>query len=60
MRKPNPRPAPGRRLERRLGPAVAWLLRFIAGHTYTIFIAYRIALGTIVLILVASGAVAAT
>lgn len=40
--------------------AVAWLLRFIAGHTYTIFIAYRVALGTLVLALVASGAVAAT
>jgi undecaprenyl-diphosphatase len=40
--------------------AIAWLLRFIAGHTYSIFIAYRIILGTVVLILVASGAVAAT
>jgi undecaprenyl-diphosphatase len=40
--------------------AVAWLLRFIAGHTYTVFIVYRICLGTLVLILVGSGAVAAT
>ncbi len=40
--------------------AVAWLLRFIAGHTYTVFIVYRLVLGTIVLLLVATGALAAT
>lgn len=40
--------------------AVAWLLRYIAGHTYSIFIGYRIALGALVLALVASGAVAPT
>ena len=40
--------------------AVAWLLRFIAGHTYTIFIVYRVVLGLAVLVLVASGALAAT
>lgn len=40
--------------------AVAWLLRFIAHHTYTVFIVYRITLGSIVLILLATGAVAAT
>ena len=39
---------------------VAWLLRFIAGHTYTVFIVYRVILGTIVLTLVATGAVSAT
>lgn len=40
--------------------AVAWLLRFIAGHTYSVFIVYRVGLGTVVLALVASGALAAT
>jgi undecaprenyl-diphosphatase len=40
--------------------AVAWLLRFIAGHTYSVFIVYRVCLGTVVLALVASGALAAT
>ncbi len=40
--------------------AVAWLLRFIAGHTYSVFILYRLALGTAVLVLVASGTLAAT
>ncbi len=40
--------------------AVAWLLRYIAVHTYTVFVIYRFVLGTIVLVLVATGAVAAT
>jgi undecaprenyl-diphosphatase len=40
--------------------AVAWLLRYIARHDYGIFIRYRIALGTLVLLLVATGAVAPT
>ena len=40
--------------------AVAWLLRYIAGHTYTIFIVYRVILGITVLALVATGAVAST
>ena len=39
---------------------VAWLLRYIAGHTYTVFIVYRVLLGALVLALVATGAVAAT
>ena len=34
---------------------ISWLLRFIAGHTYTVFIVYRVILGTIVLTLVATG-----
>jgi len=38
--------------------AVAWLLRYIAGHTYSIFIGYRILLGTTILALVATGVVA--
>jgi len=40
--------------------AVAWLLRFIAHHTYTVFIVYRVALGSLVLILLATGAISST
>ena len=40
--------------------AVAWLLRFIAHHTYTVFIVYRVVLGTLLLVLLATGTVAAT
>ena len=40
--------------------AVSWLLRFIAGHSYTVFIVYRIVLGAVVLSLVASGVLAAS
>ncbi|RAY13705.1 undecaprenyl-diphosphatase [Actinomadura craniellae] len=40
--------------------AVAWLLKFIAKHTYTVFIVYRVILGVIVLTLVATGVVAAS
>jgi hypothetical protein len=35
--------------------AIAWLLKYVATHTYTPFVIYRIALGSVVLILVASG-----
>ncbi|GAA0723328.1 undecaprenyl-diphosphate phosphatase [Dactylosporangium roseum] len=40
--------------------AVAWLLKFVARHTYTVFIWYRVILGTIVLLLVGTGAIEAT
>ena len=40
--------------------AVAWLLKFIAKHTYTVFIVYRLILGAVVLALVATGLVAAS
>jgi undecaprenyl-diphosphatase len=40
--------------------AVAWLLKFIAHHGLGVFIKYRVALGTIVLILVGTGALAPT
>lgn len=40
--------------------AVAWLLNFIAAHTYSVFIVYRLGLGALVLALVATGALAAT
>jgi undecaprenyl-diphosphatase len=37
--------------------AIAWLLRYLTTHTVTLFVVYRIALGSLVLILVASGAI---
>jgi undecaprenyl-diphosphatase len=40
--------------------SVAWLLRYIARHTFALFIVYRIAIGALVLTLVAAGAMAAT
>ena len=40
--------------------AVAWLLKFIAKHSYTVFIVYRLALGTILILLLATGAISAT
>lgn len=40
--------------------AVAWLLRYIARHTYTVFIVYRVILGTVVLLLVGTGIISAT
>lgn len=39
---------------------VAWLLRFIANHSYMIFIVYRLILGGALILLLATGAVAAT
>lgn len=40
--------------------AVAWLLKFIAGHSYTIFIVYRVILGSLLLILLTSGVITPT
>jgi undecaprenyl-diphosphatase len=40
--------------------SVAWLLRYIANHDFELFVAYRIALGIIVLGLVATGVTSAT
>lgn len=39
--------------------AVAWLLRYVARHNYSVFIGYRIALGCIVLVLLATGTIPA-
>ncbi|BFU44605.1 undecaprenyl-diphosphate phosphatase [Krasilnikovia sp. MM14-A1004] len=39
--------------------AVAWLLKFISKHSYSIFIAYRLVLGALLMVLLATGAVAA-
>jgi len=40
--------------------AIFWLLRYIARHNYAIFIVYRVVLGTLVLLLVATGVLSAT
>jgi undecaprenyl-diphosphatase len=40
--------------------AVAWLLGYVARHGLTVFIRYRVALGTVVLVLVGTGALAPT
>jgi undecaprenyl-diphosphatase len=37
--------------------AIAWMLRFLTTHTTGIFVAYRVALGVLVLLLAASGAI---
>ena len=37
--------------------AIAWLLRYLASHTLTIFVVYRIPLGALVLVLAATGAI---
>jgi len=37
--------------------AIAWLLRYLATHTLGIFVAYRVALGTLVLVLVLTGSI---
>ena len=37
--------------------AIAWLLRYLAHHSVELFVGYRIALGTLVLALVAAGAI---
>lgn len=40
--------------------AVSWLLRYIARHTYAVFIIYRVALGTLVIALLTTGVVSPT
>jgi undecaprenyl-diphosphatase len=37
--------------------AIAWLLRYLASHTLSVFVAYRIPLGILVLVLAATGAI---
>jgi undecaprenyl-diphosphatase len=39
--------------------SVAWLLRYVARHTYLVFIVYRLAVGILLLVLLATGVVAA-
>ncbi|ROO63130.1 undecaprenyl-diphosphatase [Micromonospora sp. Llam0] len=40
--------------------AVAWLLRYVARHSFAVFIIYRVVLGTVLLALLATGTVSAT
>jgi undecaprenyl-diphosphatase len=40
--------------------SIAWLLRFVAGHSITVFVWYRLALGAALLVLLGTGAVSAT
>jgi undecaprenyl-diphosphatase len=40
--------------------SIAWLLRFVAGHPITLFVPYRVALGLLLLGLLASGAIQPT
>jgi undecaprenyl-diphosphatase len=35
--------------------AIAWLLRYLAGHTLYVFVVYRVALGLLVIVLTATG-----
>jgi undecaprenyl-diphosphatase len=37
--------------------AVAWLLKYIAGHTYSLFIAYRLVLGALLMVLLATNVI---
>lgn len=39
---------------------IAWLLKFVARHPITIFVAYRVALGAILVVLLATGTVSPT
>ena len=40
--------------------AIAWLLRFLVRHRMYWFVAYRVALGVVVMVLLGTGVVAAT
>jgi undecaprenyl-diphosphatase len=39
--------------------AIAWFLRFLVNHTVLVFVVYRVALGILVLTLVAAGSIKA-
>jgi undecaprenyl-diphosphatase len=40
--------------------SIAWLLRYVARHDYTVFVVYRVALGVLLLGLLAAGVLDAT
>jgi undecaprenyl-diphosphatase len=40
--------------------SIAWLLRLVAGHPITVFVPYRVALGVLLVVLLATGVLAAT
>lgn len=39
--------------------SIAWLLKFVAGHSFNAFVIYRIIIGTLLLALLATGALTA-
>jgi undecaprenyl-diphosphatase len=39
--------------------AIAWLLKYVSGHNFTLFVLYRFGLGTLLIILLATGTIAA-
>ena len=39
---------------------IAWLLRWLTTHSYRPFVIYRVALGLVVMVLLATGTIAAT
>ncbi len=39
--------------------AIAWLLRYLTSHTTTVFVVYRVALGALLIVLLATGAISA-
>jgi undecaprenyl-diphosphatase len=40
--------------------SIAWLLRFVAGHRISLFVPYRLAVGAVLLVLLAVGTVQPT
>jgi undecaprenyl-diphosphatase len=40
--------------------SIAWLLRLVAGHRITVFVPYRVALGVVLVVLLATGVLSAT
>jgi undecaprenyl-diphosphatase len=40
--------------------SIAWLLRFVAGHPISLFVPYRVALGAVLLVLLAAGTIQPT
>jgi len=40
--------------------SIAWLLKYVARHNFTVFIVYRVVLGVVIMALLASGAISAT
>jgi undecaprenyl-diphosphatase len=40
--------------------SIAWLLRFLVGHSTGVFVAYRVALGSLLIVLLSTGAISAS
>jgi undecaprenyl-diphosphatase len=39
--------------------AIAWLLRWLVRHTTNVFVVYRLALGSLIIVLLATGTISA-